>query len=707
MNRTADTLRHILVAAAALSLLPLGMWIASQHGLIARSPAAMASCLYLLVDSLPAVALWWLGAAGLGYLVRRALLPGTRYGLVLQCSAGLAAMLTLDWALAMAGLMGPWVAWMTCSCGGLALVWQLTNRHLRDPFRIENWPNPPWTLLPALLIAGLYLVAASCPPGTLWAVESFGSSVQFHHLQLPSEWLITGAMGPRGHNVHSYLPNLVEAGYMQLSAMRGSAYQAIYTAQFWHASTALLAAACIACVVSRFVGAAMGVAAAAVFLGVPWTLIAGSMAYTDIAAIALVGGAMLLATDPEAARLRGALFLGMLLGAATLANVTTGLMLAPPIVAAFVAGRLHAPAWAPVMTPRQRAGLLAATLMALGLTLSPWLIRNALWTGNPVFPAATSWLGAGHWRPEFGQRWDAAHWPDGSLAHRAGLLVDRWLLSPGFGAVGLAAASADAAGGFAPVRGLPVLWMATLGAVGVLLPWSGGRRLAVSLLGMVLWPLLVWAMATSMQARLLMPTVLPACIVLGLAMGRLEQAAGRRWRWAGAGAAMLLCLTMLYASLTALWTQTRSIPQGQAQVRLEPWEIVDSLARPQEMARATIDTTLLGDHPVNHLPREARVYLLADLQQLLYIRREFRYQTPFDADPLCDLVAQYPDRPETVTAALKQAGVTHVWVGWVELERIQRAYHACPELTPQRLHALLGPWPIVRDYGWATLYRLP
>jgi hypothetical protein len=44
--------------------------------------------------------------------------------------------------------------------------------------------------------------------------------------------------------------------------------------------------------------------------------------------------------------------------------------------------------------------------------VSPWLIRNTLWTGNPVFPEAMDILGNAHFSDVQVERWREAYWPD-------------------------------------------------------------------------------------------------------------------------------------------------------------------------------------------------------------------------------------------------------------------------------------------------------
>jgi hypothetical protein len=61
---------------------------------------------------------------------------------------------------------------------------------------------------------------------------------------------------------------------------------------------------------------------------------------------------------------------------------------------------------------KARILLSAATIVFTGLlVLSPWLIRNLIWTGNPLFPVAMHTLGSASFTPEQVDRFVTAHSP--------------------------------------------------------------------------------------------------------------------------------------------------------------------------------------------------------------------------------------------------------------------------------------------------------
>ena len=66
----------------------------------------------------------------------------------------------------------------------------------------------------------------------------------------------------------------------------------------------------------------------------------------------------------------------------------------------------------PFLFRERVAGKAVAGFILAGLvTFSPWPIRNLVWTGNPVFPEATSVFGRAHFSEAQSQRWANAHSP--------------------------------------------------------------------------------------------------------------------------------------------------------------------------------------------------------------------------------------------------------------------------------------------------------
>ena len=188
----------------------------------------------------------------------------------------------------------PVTAWGLCGLGVAVLVWRGVVWHRANPNASISWPKIPWTFVLIMPGIALLLVASAIPPGLIWSVEAFSYDAMSYHLQLPREWLAMGAMRGLNHNVYSYLPSLIEIGFMQLGAMKGSMYGAISAAQLWHATTALLAACAVGKIVSRWSAPTFGLLSSALLLAVPWVTITGASAYNEMAALALASVALLI-----------------------------------------------------------------------------------------------------------------------------------------------------------------------------------------------------------------------------------------------------------------------------------------------------------------------------------------------------------------------------------------------------------------------------
>lgn len=696
-----------MVGCACLAVLLATVWLASQGDVTAVQPGAFAAVLLVLVEAAPVLLAVWVAAAGLGYPLRAVLLPTlTRGRGVVQCGLGMAAMLLSAWGLAWAGQLHTGSAWGLCAAGAALLAVQLivrgrTAAAVSDP-GLPAGAGWPWALVLWMPPAGLLAVAAACPPGTLWRVEAFGYDVLSYHLQLPREWLARGAMQGLEHNVYSYLPSLVEAGYMQLGAMHGSVTSAIYTAQLFHASLALLAAAGVAQAAVHFVERGPAVAAGAVLLAVPWVLVAGSLAYNEMAVLAFLAVAMVVLFDVTSERWGGAAAIGLLVGAATLAKLTAGFFVAVPVALVLLTRWNHALRWR--QPPPWPVGVKAAAVAALvgSLVLAPYLVRNVSWTGNPVFPFATGTLGTGHWNHELARRWDEGHgliWDD---TNRFQAVHRQWLLNTGYGALGGHATPRETQNiaRFDQEGGFPLLWVVVLGSVMFCVTRPGLRR-AVAALGLIVAvQLLFWLLATHLQSRFLIPTLVPAAVLAGIGFGRLAELTRERIAWLWPLTAGVVAVLLTVSSLTTLFSQTQRVRLDDGRsVPVPLWHVIDARATERGVA----------EHPINALPPETRTLLVADNSPLLYLERPFVYSTAFDASPLGEMVRAADGDPAQVHAKLREAGITHVWVSWSELDRLHATYGHDTDVTRETLEQLIDTgWRVVSAHGRAaTLYAVP
>ena len=689
-----------VIAAAAVVLLAV-IWVVSQSGIDAAATGKFAAVLVLGFDALLRVGAIWLAAAGFGAPLRRWLLPDVQHGPIVQLGLGLAVALLGNWMLACLGMLNTVKAWGWCALGIALLLAQLVMAARAEPDPdAEAAPRLTWILPAAMLGPGLMLVAAACPPGTLWQIEAFGYDVLSYHLQLPREWIAAGALTGLEHNVYSYLPRLVEAAYMQLGLMHGgSMLDAIYTCQFFHASLAGFTAVALACAAARFAGQAASVLAGGVFLALPWIVIVGSMAYNEMAMLAFGAVALIVMFDSETEKTRGGAAMGILLGAATLAKPTAGLLLAVPIGLIMLAGWNNAKPWRRSRGWRTRVRV-AAVMAGVGLlVLLPYFARNTIWTGNPVFPFAADVLGRAHWSAELAQRWDAAHGLSWSDESRAGALARQWALNTGYGALGgyETPRETENIARFSREGGFPLLWLVVAGSCIVAMRQRGTQRAVAALLALIALQIGAWLAVTHLQSRFLIPTLLPATMLVGIGLGWLHEKTVERHAWLMPTIGTTLVVIFTLSSVVVMFRQTVGVtgPGGQRR-HAAPALLIDSLARPDRQRRG-----MVGHHIINRaLPRHAdtRTYMVADNSQLLYIRRPFTYHSAFDESQLGRLMRKHDGDAEAVTAALRERGITHVWAHYSELRRLHNTYGYDESVTKKSIERLA-------EHGWRRVRR--
>ncbi len=678
----SERTRNLSAALGAVGLLLAVTWIACQGGPAPLMPIKYVAMWKVIVSTLPVLVIYWAGALGYGELLRRALVGDMQRDAVTAAGLGLWAMLMAAWLLAWAGLLHQLVAWALPGVGAAIWIVQLVRQ--RKTIHLA----PSWLLLFLLLPGvGLMLVGVTCPPGTIWRTEALGYDVLSYHLQIPREWLAAGVMTPLEHNVFSFLPGLFEAGYLHLAAMIGSMHGAIFACQLLHVFTAVLAALAIGGAVRRVSGATGAALAAGTMLALPWVMITGSLAYDEMAMLALAAVAL----DQVYAAKPSGVVVGLLCAGSTLCKLTAGPFLAVPIGTMLL------------LRKQWRAAVLAAVVGTAALC--PYFARNAVWTGNPVFPFAADTLGKGYWNDELVARWQRGVGLEaGQTDGRAESLYRQWLTNTGYGAIGghhvpievRNIARFDQEGGF------PILLAAAALAALLALRRRELRGVVVQMAVMLVMQLAFWLIATHMQSRFLLPTLLPTLMVLGIGFEQLLRMIGQAQARVGVWCGAALVGAMWSVSLNTLFSQTMMAVDEQTQQSLNvpPCLLVDSLED-------------FSFHPINELPPQSKVYIVADNSHLLYIDRPMIYHSAFDPSVLGGIIrdaggAQHFD-PRQVNQALRDLGVTHVWVHRQELKRLHETYGYDKDVTEQTLDRLIASgWLPMHSFSKSvTLYQLP
>ncbi|MBL8764694.1 MAG: hypothetical protein JNM07_10545 [Phycisphaerae bacterium] len=618
----------------------------------------------------------------------------------LQLAVGLAALLTLShlagWLGLLAGDMGRLVGPGLLVAGLVMLA--VRPRGVRTDGAASRTPESggsAWILLSAPAIATM-LVAACSPPGWLWGSEFGGFDSLSYHLQLPQEWFRDGGVRAYPHNVYAYLPSYVEAAYLHLGSLTGLAWPSapgqpsgllaneglgLASCQLLHAGMALLTAALIHDLVRaiqpRGPIAAARLAASA-FLATPWVVVVGSLSYNEMAMTAMFAASLRVALDASglihAPARRGAA-LGLLIGAAVAAKPTSAFFVTPAVLLAAAAGTGRAG-----LTSLWRAAPAAAS--AVYVVSLPWLIRNHLAGGNPLFPAGAAVFGPAHWSPDQFVRFRAGHSFNGGLFERLSLLL-------------------SSERGAAHRQWFSLFPLALALTIPALLDRATRRHAAITLGGAALIAL-AWMFLTHLQSRFLLAAAVPLSTLVGLGAGagnRSGSDPGRAMRaWTPLAA-------LGVASLTAasLWVYSHerggqpglALAAGGAAFTGEAWRDrpgIESL-RPEQRR-----DVLAGASPTVYcnltLGGGDRLYLMGDSTPLYHLT-PVQYHTTWDRPPIAD-----PD-PSRWRESLRSRGVSHVLVNLSEIARLTRDGWYDPSLTPERVsrwldlekNAIERAWP--------------
>jgi hypothetical protein len=659
-------------AAVFLGAIALFSSIGGSHDPV----TGLVAVLELLIRAGAPVIAYLAAAAGLGRLFRP-LLRGAR---ALELPLGLALLLSTTHLLGTAGAFGRGgplptaLAWLPIALGLILLTLDLRGT-ARKPLTLNPW----WlVILPPL---ALILVAACQPPGSLWSSEGYGYDALEYHLQLPQEWLALGRIRPLEHNVYSFLPGYIEDAFLHLAVLTGAAAHPgpfglqtadrAITAQLFSAALALLAAIGAGNLVTLVTCSDVASAPrptlsrptrpllAALLLSTPWFTVTGSSAYNDVAVLALMAPAVAAAFNTALSPTARGLVTGLLIGVACGCKPTALLLAAPPVGIALLA-RTAPRDWPKAVIPGVLAGLLA---------LAPWLIRNWLYAGNPLFPAATALLGHAHWTAEQIARYTAAHHFQGSLLDRLRLLILPDTTDP----------AGPTHRGLLHPQYLALFPAIALAAVVALTRRATHKPAAILCAGLAA-QLLAWLFATHLQSRFLLPLAIPGAALIGLLVPLVPPTAALSGRWSRAVlpaiAIGLLAAAQLTASILNFSHQNGGNPNQH--LLFGPGLRTGELFRDRLAAAAAIDRERLlrATSPEQYcnlaLPQGSRLYLLAEARPF-YFTIPTIYSTTWDASPLADAIRKDPANPQAWAAALKSRGTTHILFNAAELARLQRS----------------------------------
>ena len=620
------------------------------------------AALWVLVSSLPLALLWIAAAVGMGWPLRILLAGKSKDGFFIQAGVGVGILLFFDVALGISGLLqvgGSLGAWIVLLVGLLLLAEQY-RRWFASQTRPEIvWPLIIWTVAPAL---ATLLIASCSAPSWLWATEFGGYDALSYHLQLPKEWLALGSITPLDHNVYSHMPGFVEAAFYHLAVLRGDGIDSVYAAQMLHACFGVISAILVGRLGFRYANSLGGFLAGAVLLGTPWVIVVGSLGYNELAVVLMLATGLLIVDDYDLPVRHQAALLGIVIGAACGAKLTSIGFVALPLVLLAL--------WNHPIT--RWPGQLVVMGLFVVMLLSPYLIANGLDTGNPLFPFATGILGTGHWTAEQVATWTTGHQVEGGIAAR---------LTEGFHQF------ARYGIGRNPYRNEPwipqwsILPLLTVLAFSLGLSSEKLRGRSLRLLIVLVVQLLFWLFFTHVKSRFMLPAIVPMSLSVSLAYSWLRETFPSN-RLAGLSTLCAGFLLLLWCS-QPLYLFSRE-KNGNPAAMIDMSRFLSG--REYNAAqRRELGSTQFAAIYLNYLLDPGAKVLMVGHAAPLYLRKPVVYQTTWDRGPLSRIMREHPDDRQSWISALRDMGFTHLLVDPTMLRIWEQSGWNDPLITSDRI----------------------
>jgi hypothetical protein len=444
-----------------------------------------------------------------------------------------------------------------------------------------------------------------------------------YHLQGPKEYYQAGQIAYLPHNVYTNMPFGVEMLHLLGMIVVDDWWIGALVGQLVVASFAPATAAMIAMTAWRLGSPRAAWVAGVVYLTTPWVYrlavlpyVEGPLCYFHAALVwawSRAGESSAVEADPTR------------IDPLALSPVVGGLAGGAMAIKypALISAVIPATVWAVLMAWRLRSWRPAISyLVGVTVVIGPWLGKNVLDTGNPVYPLGYPVFGGRDWSPDRDAQWSAAH---GTKAIEA---------------IAFVRSAVDVAGRSD--------WQSPLYAALVPLAWlcKHGRRGIIGLWIFSVYLFLTWWLLTHRLDRFWLPILPSMAVLAGLGS---DWSRSRLWTGlltlvmaAGIGSNLVYCSTEL-AGLND-WTGDLSTLRQEVPRLLNP-------------AMARLDA---------ELPPGAKP-LMVGQAGVFHFGHPVLYNTVFDDDILEGLARGRS--PEEVREALRRLGVTHLYVDWSEIER--------------------------------------
>ena len=540
----------------------------------------------------------------------------------------------------------------------------------RDRYRLRRAKTsfvdhpPRWLRNVCLAIAALFISRALL--GSMLPPMAF--DVREYHLGGPKEWFLDGRVHFLPHNVYTSFPFLTEMLSLSAMVLRDDWFRGALAGKLLLATFYPLTALAIFVTGRRLFGATAGLLGMLLYATTPWSYRIATIAYAEggltcYLILALLSCAR--ALDRSSSSPRAWIFItGLFAGAAMACKYTGVVQVVIPLGLALLAGTIintvrprnqEEPS---LTTPWRRISIVGMIYTAgVFIAVGPWLLKNLVETGNPVYPLVWTIFGGVDWNAELNKKWlNAHHASDYSLgSFFAGLksiaITNDWQ----------------------SVLIFPLIPLAAL---------SRNRRQAGYIGLFLIWLLIAWWGLTHRIDRFWVPLLPVACLLAGVGMAwprafsirdcpEPGQGARQSWRWI-CGIATGGVIAFNYLLITSPLIGNPHV-----------------LTKLDAASRAVENPNLAALNKV--LPPDAKLLLVGEAD-IFDARFPVVYNTVFDKN----LFEQWTAIPGTqqlkpvaeIRGKLQAEGVTHLFVNWKEILRYRTTYGYTEFVTPERFQTL-------------------
>jgi len=571
-----------------------------------------------LGDRLPVIgtaALILAGAWGLGRLLLRMIahhsksewLPGERNFIALP--VGLAGWETLTLVLGRNGLLHQWL-WLTlvvCFAAFGLIDFRRTGKTSQS-IKIKELANViPWPAWPFLVVM---ILASMLPTIDFDCIE--------YHLQGPKEYWQAGKITYLLHNIYTNMPFGVEMLHTSAMSLSGSWQTGALAGQLLIGLHPFLVVGFITLIARRLGQPKLGWWASLFYLSTPWTYRLAAIPYVEGPLCAATAGWVWALQRAWGDREKSSwILVGLMAGWAMSCKYTAILPVVVPCAVVMTAA-----IW------RQRSSKpFIGIILGGSLIFGPWLVKNVIDTGNPVYPLA--------WKVFGGQDWDAAMNAKWSAAHGRKPLQ-----------MNLLGSSLVEVAGRSDWQSPLFLAFAPLALIGL----KPVRKSLLYLILLAAWIFISWWLFTHRLDRFWLPIQPVLALLAGAGALAFEGSRpGRAWR---AGyVAICLCLNWIYVSTSLSGLNEWTHPLAQL------WSSVPNRLYP---ASVLVDRSLKPTDKV----------LLVGQAAVFYWQKPILYNTVFNRERI-ETIATGKSSAQ-IHAELKRLGVTHVFVDWFEIRRYRQ-----------------------------------